>query len=178
MECKKAQPKEVMLPVNIAKGKCLTKTLGDLLIMSPHNQAAAPTAIRYSPYPLPVTAANCLTAGHSAVTPTQLPQLQHTAAAGQIAGSYNNVMNPSVSLAVGMVPTLQTPLEMSPALPSLPGMLSLLPAGTKHSRSSVNSITPQQQNITNLGYNVNDLINIQNLQRHEAVPTFSFPLGF
>ena len=169
MECKKAQPKEVMLPVNIAKGKCLTKTLGDLLIMSPHTQpTAAPAAIRYSPYPLPVTAANCLTAG----TPTQLPQLAHTAAAG----SYNNVINPSVSLAVpAMVPTLQSPLEMSPAIP---GMLSLIPAATKHSRSSVNSITPQQQNITNLGYNVNDLINIQNLQRHEAVPTFSFPLGF
>ena len=53
VECKKAQPKEVMLPVNLAKGKCLTRSLGDLLIMapSPHPQ------LRYSPYPLPAVTA-------------------------------------------------------------------------------------------------------------------------
>jgi len=171
VECKKAQPKEVMLPVNIAKGKCLTRTLGDLLIMSPNTPA--PAAIRYSPYPLPVTAASCLTAA----TPTQLPQLGHH-------GGNNIVMNPSASLSLPMVQTIQTPLEMSgmsqlsgpsPAA-ALPGMLSFLPSA-KHSRNSVNTVTPQQ-NITNLGYNVNDLINIQNLQRPDTVPTFSFPLGF
>ena len=161
-----------MLPVNIAKGKCLTRTLGDLLIMSPNTQT--PTAIRYSPYPLPVTAASCLTAA----TPTHhLPQLAQP-------GGNNLVMNPSASLSLPMVQTIQTPLEMSgmsqlsgpsPAA-ALPGMLSFLPSA-KHSRNSVNTVTPQQ-NITNLGYNVNDLINIQNLQRPDTVPTFSFPLGF
>ena len=152
-----------MLPVNIAKGKCLTRSLGDLFIMAPHTQPAP--AIRYSPYPLPVTAASCLTAA----TPHQLSQL---AVAQQTAGA---VLSPSSSLSVPMMQTLQTPLEMSQATAIQAGMLGFIPAA-KHARTSV---APQHQNIaTNLGYNVNDLINIQNLQRPDTVPTFSFPLGF
>ena len=50
VECKKAQPKEVMLPVNLAKGKAVTKCLGELLLLSPQSQ------IRYSPYSLPGSA--------------------------------------------------------------------------------------------------------------------------
>ena len=138
------------MPVNIAKGKCLTRSLGDLLVMTP--QQSPLTTLRYSPYPLPVTAAA------AAATPQQLTQL------ATAAGSFNNVMSPAVSLSVPMMPTL--PLEMQP------GMLSLIPQAHKAQR------TPQQQNISNLGYNVNDLINIQNLQRPDAVSTFSFPLGF
>ena len=71
-----------MLPVNIAKGKCLTRSLGDLLVMAP--QQSPLTTLRYSPYPLPVTAA-------AAATPQQLTQLA-------TAGSFNNVMSPAVSL--------------------------------------------------------------------------------
>ena len=64
-------------------------------------------------------------------------------------------------------------------------MLSLLPsaataaAAAKHSRTAAAASLAPQSQITNLGYNVNDLINIQNLQqRADAVPAFSFPLGF
>jgi len=146
VECKKAQPKEVMLPVNIAKGKCVSRSLGELLMMSPQSQ------LRYSPYTLPAVS-SCLPSSPS--TP-HISQLQQQA-----------VMAPSFSLP--MVQTLQSPLEMSatagsPLLP--PGML-MLPA--KQSRSV------QQPS---LGYNVNDLINIQNFQRPDSVQPFSFPLGF
>ena len=145
MECKKAQPKEVMLPVNIAKGKCVTRSLGELLMMSPQSQ------LRYSPYSLPAVS-TCLPT--SPATP-HLSPLQQQA-----------VMAPSFSLP--MVQTLQSPLEMSAGSSLLPPGMLMLPA--KQSR------TVQQPS---LGYNVNDLINIQNLQRQDtSVQPFSFPLGF
>ena len=164
-----------MLPVNIAKGKCLTRSLGDLLVMTP--QQSPLTAIRYSPYPLPaVTAA-----------PHQLPQLSaapHQLSQLSAAGNYNNVITP-VSLSVPMLPTLPMTDMSSSQTPALPGMLSLLPsaataaAAAKHSRTAAAASLAPQSQITNLGYNVNDLINIQNLQqRADAVPAFSFPLGF
>ena len=152
MECKKAQPKEVMLPVNIAKGKCVSRSLGELLMMSPQSQ------LRYSPYTLPAVS-SCLPAGPA--TP-QLHQLQQQA-----------VMTPSFSLP--MMQTLQSPLDMSAAAAAAAGS-SLLPPGmlmlpAKQSRG----VGP-----SSLGYNVNDLINIQNLQRPDttSVQPFSFPLGF
>ena len=79
VECKKAQPKEVMLPVNIAKGKCLTRSLGDLLIMSP----GAPQ-LRYSPYPLPQSSlAAPMLAAHSGQPPAQ-PFSSFSFSAGQL----------------------------------------------------------------------------------------------
>ena len=150
VECKKAQPKEVMLPVNLAKGKCLTRSLGDLLIMapSPHPQ------LRYSPYPLPAVTAPAPQLPHPAAHPSfSSVSLSAAAAAGQLS-----------------VPALAQLQDMGHL--QTPGMLSFLPA--KSQRSS----QPQQNTVPTLGYNVNDLINIQNLQRPEAVQTFSFPLGF
>lgn len=64
VECKKAQPKEVMLPANLAKTRAAGRTAyGELVVLSggPSTAAAtvgAPTtSLRYAPYPLPTTVA-------------------------------------------------------------------------------------------------------------------------
>lgn len=61
VECKKAQPKEVMLPANLAKTRAAGRgTYGELVVLSgggPSGSIGAvgqPTAtLRYAPYPLP-----------------------------------------------------------------------------------------------------------------------------
>lgn len=74
VECKKAQPKEVMLPANLAKTRTAGRggTYGESLVVLSGGPAGSslgatvgqPTAtIRYTPYPLPATA-SASTAGH------------------------------------------------------------------------------------------------------------------
>jgi hypothetical protein len=73
VECKKAQPKEVMLPANLAKTRTAGRgTYGELVVLSggPSGSIGAsvgqPSAVRYSPYPLPAT----ITAGHQQAATT------------------------------------------------------------------------------------------------------------
>ena len=87
VECKKAQPKEVMLPVNLAKGKNVTRSLGEILLMSPQTQ------LRYSPYQLP-----------SAPAGPQLNQLQQP---------QTSLLTPSLSLPS----SLSLPMVQSSVLP-------------------------------------------------------------
>lgn len=61
VECKKAQPKEVMLPANLAKTRTPGRgTYGEFLVLNnPHGPSsslgAVGTTLRYTPYPLPTT---------------------------------------------------------------------------------------------------------------------------
>lgn len=69
VECKKAQPKEVMLPANLAKTRAAGRgTYGELLMLNPGPVAtgSATSTFRYTPYPIPVSAnLPVATAGHS-----------------------------------------------------------------------------------------------------------------
>lgn len=59
VECKKAQPKEVMLPANLAKTRAAGRgAYGELLMLNPGHVGAgnATSALRYAPYPIPVSA--------------------------------------------------------------------------------------------------------------------------
>lgn len=80
MECKKAQPKEVMLPVTVAKSrlpgrgaygelasKCEASTSKDAGV-SVTTALGNPSAYRFTPYPIPTA-----TVGGSNVTPTLFP---------------------------------------------------------------------------------------------------------
>lgn len=57
VECKKAQPKEVMLPTNLAKTRASGRTAyGELVVLSGGpSTVGAPSSLRYAPYPLPAS---------------------------------------------------------------------------------------------------------------------------
>jgi hypothetical protein len=62
VECKKAQPKEVMLPANLAKTRAAGRgAYGELLMLNPSLPSlAAAAAYRYSPYTIPSSVAASL----------------------------------------------------------------------------------------------------------------------
>lgn len=60
VECKKAQPKEVMLPTNLAKTRASGRTAyGELVVLSggpsTSTVGAPASSLRYAPYPLPAS---------------------------------------------------------------------------------------------------------------------------
>merc|ERR1740124_929764 len=200
VECKKAQPKEVMLPVNIAKGKSVSRSLGELLMMAPGSgvlQTIPPlTSLRYSPYSVPHNMSisqNSLSNPPPLSTQTLCAPSMVSAMPGPMGSTALQTINcPTAALQQNFQATqlqqamLQANLqqlqlcgvEMGGVFPGgnqavLNQLLAASQMGMKPRTLQANS-----NGQSNLGYNVNDLINIQNLQRPETSPTYTFPVGF
>ncbi|ODN04075.1 RNA-binding protein Musashi Rbp6 [Orchesella cincta] len=95
VECKKAQPKEVMLPANLAKTRASTRgaSYGEFILIPAIGTAAthtaAPTSIRYTPYAIPIATATAAAATHSSSGSSRthhiLSTLEHTATSPYLA---------------------------------------------------------------------------------------------
>lgn len=78
MECKKAQPKEVMLPANLAKTRAAGRgAYGEFLMLNPGpvtatSNASSVSALRYAPYPLPLNTTPTIPLTAIAVGPAPL----------------------------------------------------------------------------------------------------------
>ena len=176
VECKKAQPKEVMLPVNIAKGKTTTRGLGELVMVGPGSGLLP--ALRYSPYSVPSTNTATMVAlsqpmSFTSPAPTSVPisvsgagsamappsgmshQLQlfgqfDAAAAAQQANQASQMasINQLLASQLGLAAGKAGSL-------SYPSHMQAAPAGPGQ--------TPGFGQL-GLGYNVSDLLNLQGLQ--------------
>ncbi|KAF7411958.1 hypothetical protein HZH66_000854 [Vespula vulgaris] len=90
VECKKAQPKEVMLPANLAKTRAAGRgAYGELVMVA----TPTPTTYRYAPYPLPTgTAATAAAAA------------AHAAAAATAGTPHHHLLTPIVATAAPSAP--------------------------------------------------------------------------
>lgn len=89
VECKKAQPKEVMLPANLAKTRAAGRgTYGELLMLNPGtgpvSSGTAASAYRYTPYPLPVNAATAVPVAATAMLPIAVAAPAHATAGSSL----------------------------------------------------------------------------------------------
>ena len=95
VECKKAQPKEVMLPANLAKSRAAgARGLGELLMVSPHTGSGMLQTLRYSPYSVPVSTNTAMVAALAQQQPLVAAQTAGNPAGAVQSCSPSNVSPP------------------------------------------------------------------------------------
>lgn len=164
MECKKAQPKEVMLPANLAKTRAAGRTAyGELVVLSGGpstiSTVGAPTnSLRYTPYPLP-----------TAVSSQQQHHQQHQTA------HIIPIATPSQSILQYTAPNPQQTLYDAAAAVSYKRLLAATAAAslrTHHTSSLHTHQPPHTQTLTanahprataTLTYPLSELLSLQGL---------------
>lgn len=162
MECKKAQPKEVMLPANLAKTRAAGRgTYGEFVVLSnPHGPSSslgaigstAATALRFTPYPLPNPLA---THHHAAVAAAAAGSSSSTAHLVPVnAGSSIFQLTPGSAL----VETLPAPVGHT-----YKRVFATTAAAAAALRSHSNSHHDTGRTTTTLTYPLGDLLQVQGL---------------
>ncbi|KAH0561814.1 hypothetical protein KQX54_019677 [Cotesia glomerata] len=155
VECKKAQPKEVMLPANLAKTRAAGRgAYGELVMV-----ATPPTTYRYAPYPLPSAAAVHAHAAAAQATPHHL--LAPIVASAATPGTAASYQYAAAAAAAAANPTAATVYDVKRALAAAAAAYRPHPAAAAAAAAASRAAT--------LTYSMSDLLGVQGLDMGTAV---------